>query len=87
MTESTSQDANQDHYEGAAIKVSQPRQEVVLIEIASKPLGVLRFGVKRALQARLEQLEADPAVRCVVLTGVEKAFSVGSDIRDFSQEV
>ena len=87
MTESTSQDANQGHQETAAIKVSQPREGVALIEIASEPLGVLRFGVKRALQARLEQLEADPAVRCVVLTGVEKAFSVGSDIRDFSQEV
>jgi enoyl-CoA hydratase/carnithine racemase len=26
-------------------------------------------------------------VRCVVLTGVGKAFSVGSDIRDFSMEI
>ena len=45
------------------------------------------FGVKRALQAVLEELEADQSVRCMVLTGVEKAFSVGSDIRDFSLEV
>lgn len=87
MTESTSQDANKGYQEAAAIKVSRAEQGVALIEIASEPLGVLRFGVKRALQVKLGQMEADPAVRCVVLTGVEKAFSVGSDIRDFSQEV
>jgi enoyl-CoA hydratase/carnithine racemase len=70
-----------------AILVSQPRQGITLIEIASQPLGVLRFGVKRALAAILSELEADPSVRCVVLTGVGRAFSVGSDIRDFSTEV
>lgn len=74
-------------YEPSAIQVTRPREGVALITIASKPLGVLRFGVKRALQAVLAKLEADPKVRCVVLTGVERAFSVGSDIRDFHQEV
>lgn len=87
MSDRTNEEADKDHQETGAIKVSQPRAGVWLLEIASEPLGVLRFGVKRALQARLGQLEADPAVRCVVLTGVDKAFSVGSDIRDFSQEV
>ncbi len=43
--------------------------------------------MKRALQAALVTLEADRAIRCVVLTGVEKAFSVGSDINDFSTEI
>lgn len=70
-----------------AIKVEQPLPGVVLITIRSKPLGVLRFGVKRALQEALTTLETDPSVRCVVLTGVENAFSVGSDIKDFSTEI
>ena len=70
-----------------AIQVERPRDGVVLITIRSQPLGVLRFGVKRALQAALAQLETDRGARCVVLTGVEKAFSVGSDIKDFSTEV
>ena len=48
---------------------------------------MLRFGVKRALGAVLAELEADDSVRCLVLTGAESAFSVGSDIRDFSTEV
>lgn len=73
--------------ESTAIQVARPRDGVAQITIVSQPLGVLRFGVKRALQARLAELEADPQTRCVVLTGVERAFSVGSDIRDFSQQV
>ena len=70
-----------------AIQITRPVDHVALITIRSQPLGVLRFGVKRALQAALATLEADRTVRCVVLTGVEKAFSVGSDIKDFSTEV
>jgi enoyl-CoA hydratase/carnithine racemase len=73
--------------ERSAILVERPSDGIVLLTIASKPLGVLRFGVKRALQTVLSELEADRSVRCLVLTGVEKAFSVGSDIRDFSLEV
>ena len=70
-----------------AIQVDRPSEGVVLITIRSHPLGVLRFGVKRALQEALAELEVDRSTRCVVLTGVEKAFSVGSDIKDFSTEI
>jgi enoyl-CoA hydratase/carnithine racemase len=70
-----------------AIEITQPQPGVAILRILSEPLGVLRHAVKRALQHRLKELEADPNVRCVVLTGFGKAFSVGSDIRDFSQEI
>lgn len=70
-----------------ALDVDIPRPGVARIRIRSRPLGVLRFGVKRALLEELGRLEADPGVRCVILTGVDRAFSVGSDIRDFSQEI
>ena len=73
--------------ESEAVKVSSPRDGVILISITSEPLGVLRFGVKRALQDKLAELESDRRVRCVVLTGTGRAFSVGSDIRDFRQDV
>ena len=73
--------------ESDAIQVERPSDGVVLITICSQPLGLLRFGVKRALQATLAKLEVDRSARCVVLTGVEKAFSVGSDIKDFSTEI
>jgi enoyl-CoA hydratase/carnithine racemase len=69
------------------VLVDRPRDGVALVTIASAPLGVLRHAVKRALLSVLSALEADLSVRCVVLTGLGKAFSVGSDIKDFSQEV
>lgn len=78
---------SQEKIETDVIQVERPRDGVVLITIRSQPLGVLRFGVKRALQDTLTKLETDRNVRCVVLTGAEKAFSVGSDIKDFSTEI
>lgn len=73
--------------ERQSLAVSRPAPGVALVEIRSEPLGVLRFQVKRALLEVLRELEQDDKVRCLVLTGAERAFSVGSDIRDFSQEV
>jgi enoyl-CoA hydratase/carnithine racemase len=73
--------------EAHAVRVTRPRAGVALVSIVSAPLGVLRHAVKRALGSALRRLEADPEVRCMVLTGTGKAFSVGSDIRDFSRDV
>lgn len=73
--------------EKESIQVQQPRQGVGLLSISSQPLGVLRFGVKRALLEKLAELEADSGIHCLVLTGSGRAFSVGSDIRDFRQDV
>jgi enoyl-CoA hydratase/carnithine racemase len=73
--------------EADAIRVTRPRAGVALVSIVSAPLGVLRHAVKRALGSALRRLETDPEVRCLVLTGTGKAFSVGSDILDFSQDV
>lgn len=73
--------------ESETIQVTKPVEGVALITIKSEPLGVLRHAVKRALFLTLEELEKDASVRCAVLTGVGKAFSVGSDIHDFNQEV
>src|SRR5512143_810072 len=73
--------------ETSAIQVPRPHPGVVVITICSEPLGVLRHAVKRALMSVFSRLEEDPSVRCAVLTGAGKAFTVGSDIRDFNQEV
>lgn len=73
--------------ETEAIQVTRPCEGVALITIQSQPLGVLRHAVKRALMRVFRELEADLSVRCAVLTGTGKAFTVGSDINDFSQDV
>ena len=79
--------ADRAEQEDDAIALECPRPGVAVLRIESKPLGVLRFGVKRALLARLHELEDDHSIRCLLLTGFERAFSVGSDIRNFSLEV
>jgi enoyl-CoA hydratase/carnithine racemase len=73
--------------ETSAIRITHPFDGVVQITIISEPLGVLRHSVKRALMSVLTELEKDESIRCAVLTGLGKAFSVGSDINDFSQDV
>jgi enoyl-CoA hydratase/carnithine racemase len=73
--------------EKTAFEVSAPAEGVALIKIVASPLGVLRHAVKRALMSTFDALQTDSAVRCAVVTGTGKAFSVGSDIGDFSQDV
>jgi enoyl-CoA hydratase/carnithine racemase len=75
------------HEEQESIQVTRPVDGVAILTIASQPLGVLRHPVKRALLRVIQELDQDASVRCLLLTGLGKAFSVGSDIRDFSQEV
>jgi enoyl-CoA hydratase/carnithine racemase len=75
-----------DLVESASVETSYPRPGVALICNKAEPLGVLRLSVKRALLEELKRLEKDPHVRCLVLTGSGRSFSVGSDIREFQQD-
>src|SRR5690242_16743926 len=47
-----------------------------------KLLNALSFGVFRELAAAVDDLEADDAIGCIVLTGNEKAFAAGADIKE-----
>jgi enoyl-CoA hydratase len=47
-----------------------------------KMLNVLSFGVFREIAAAIDDLEADETIGCIVLTGSEKAFAAGADIKE-----
>jgi enoyl-CoA hydratase len=47
-----------------------------------KMLNALSFGVFRELAAAVDDLEADDTIGCILLTGSEKAFAAGADIKE-----
>jgi enoyl-CoA hydratase len=47
-----------------------------------KMLNALSFGVFREIAAAIDDLEADEGIGCVVLTGSDKAFAAGADIKE-----
>jgi 2-(1,2-epoxy-1,2-dihydrophenyl)acetyl-CoA isomerase len=58
------------------------RQEAVAVLRMNRPerMNVYDFEMGEALLASLAPLAADPAVRCIVLTGSGKVFSAGGDV-------
>ncbi len=50
-------------------------------------LNALSYALVDALIERLRALEADPAVRAVILTGAGQAFSAGADIGEFRDSI
>jgi enoyl-CoA hydratase len=47
-----------------------------------KMLNALSFGVFREIAAAMDDLEADDNIGCILLTGSEKAFAAGADIKE-----
>lgn len=47
-----------------------------------KALNALNSGLMTDLAAAIDAFEADPTVLCMVLTGSEKAFAAGADIKE-----
>src|SRR5258708_24141464 len=47
-----------------------------------KMLNALSFGVFGEIAAAVDDLEADDKIGCILLTGSEKAFAAGADIKE-----
>ena len=61
------------------------RGTTVILTLNHPPVNVLSRAVLEALSARLDEAQADPEARAVVLTsGAEKAFAAGADIREMA---
>ncbi|MEM7223429.1 MAG: enoyl-CoA hydratase [Pseudomonadota bacterium] len=51
-----------------------------------KALNALRAKLIEELEDALNKLEADPEIGCIVLTGSEKAFAAGADIKEMQDK-
>src|SRR6476469_4646 len=49
-----------------------------------KMLNALSFGVFREIAAAVDDREADDAIGCILVTGSEKAFAAGADIKEMA---
>jgi 3-hydroxyacyl-CoA dehydrogenase len=57
--------------------------DVAVITMNNPPVNGLGYATRTAIAQGLDQANADPAVKAIVLTGAGKAFSGGADIKEF----
>lgn len=64
--------------------VSEKRSDHVAIVRIARPeaLNALNLATRKALADAFSALQDDPDVRCIVLTGDEKAFAAGADLKE-----
>jgi enoyl-CoA hydratase len=64
------------------------REEPIAVVRLNRPeqRNALSNQLMNELVGALENLDADDAIRCIVLTGDEKAFAAGADIKELSDE-
>ncbi len=60
------------------------RGEVAVLQIDNPPVNGLGHATRKALVDGLERALDDPAVKAVVITGTDRVFSGGADIREFN---
>ena len=62
-------------------------EAVTLIRLnRPKALNALNNELMNELTAALDAAEADPAVRCIVITGSDRAFAAGADIKEMASK-
>jgi len=56
---------------------------VAVLSMDRPPVNSLGYGLRAGILAALDQVNTDPAVQIIVLTGTTRAFSAGADIMEF----
>jgi enoyl-CoA hydratase/carnithine racemase len=63
------------------VHIERPSPGVVLLTLDSPPLNALGPEMLATIIGVLDQVEADDALRCLVLTGAGRAFCTGADLK------
>ena len=66
----------------STIHFSKRAARVALLELDNPPMNALGRAARAALLARLDEIDADSDVRCIVLTGRGRAFCSGDDLKE-----
>jgi enoyl-CoA hydratase len=64
------------------IHFTRPAPHVAVLEIDNPPMNALGRAPRAALLKRLDEIDADKDIRCVVLTGRGRAFCSGDDLKE-----
>lgn len=76
--------------------MTERNYEMILVETPGDGVGVVRLNRPKALNAlnsqitaeaftAMEDFDADPAIGCIILTGSDKAFAAGADIKQMAE--
>src|SRR5688572_3604456 len=60
--------------------------DVAVIVIDNPPVNAFAAPVRAALLAAVDRLDADPAVKAIVLHGAGRNFVAGADLREFDRD-
>jgi enoyl-CoA hydratase len=67
------------------VRVERDERIAVVTLDRPKQLNALSSQLMNELLGALEELDADPEVRCIVLAGDERAFAAGADIEEMAE--
>ncbi|MBC7297038.1 MAG: enoyl-CoA hydratase/isomerase family protein, partial [Dietzia sp.] len=68
------------------ILVEQSDRVAVITLHRPKALNALSSGMEKEVVEAVEGLDSDPGVGCIVITGSEKAFAAGADIKEMKDK-
>lgn len=64
------------------VRLEYQNSHVALVTLDHPPANTLSWESRRALISILDELDADPEVRCLVITGAGRRFTAGANLRE-----